>query len=324
MPTEMLHDLASFPIILHIEPYTDQHLHALMHEPDQAQPHMEVEPSAAWTMPTSNVIAVDLVQQMEDMSLQHTPNDRGGAKSSKNRYDPKAWMHAWALDKIQRELPSMSQAQASFLLRAEARTVNAVLNAKSTMQLQEVITAAKRRADIMQGEAVAAAATDAGPTTSTSEQIIATQNIIINQLTQLQTSHVSKPDLAELWHNLQIQQAVQVQHMQQMLARIEQLEKHITAMQNVFPNPTEPSPTPVYSEMAPEEMASENQQHPGQQQPQPLAQISPPGLVDLSTSSPEPNQSEPSFLKALEEKSLHNQCQRVVGLATQPFRAARS
>ena len=55
-------------------------------------------------------------------------------------------MYAWAMDKIQREIPDLNAATASFLCRAEQRTANAVTNCKSRAQLVEVIHAALRRA----------------------------------------------------------------------------------------------------------------------------------------------------------------------------------
>ena len=232
-------------------------------------------------------------------------------------------MHAWALDKIQRELPAVSQAQASFLLRAEARTVNAVLNAKSTSQLQEVITAAKRRADIMQGEAMPTSASTS-TTASTVEQVIATQQLIVNQLTQIQACQVNKDDFTQLCQTMQIQQALHMQHVQQLLARIQELENKIASWKDIMPHMTEPSPTPVYSELAEEERNAPTP--PLHDCPQPSLPA-PPGMVDLVTSSPELDKPESSvgvILKHFEEKSLQNQCQKAVGKATQPFKSSRS
>ena len=58
-------------------------------------------------------------------------------------------MIGWAQDRVARELPQLNQRTVRMLLRAEARTVSAVLHCKSTIQLKEVMMAAYRRAGMV-------------------------------------------------------------------------------------------------------------------------------------------------------------------------------
>ena len=73
---------------------------------------------------------------------------RGGMRNRQNVTDPRVAMHAWAFQRVSREFPSINAATLNILLRAEARTVTAVLNSRSTMQLASVIDAALRRAGL--------------------------------------------------------------------------------------------------------------------------------------------------------------------------------
>ena len=47
-----------------------------------------------------------------------------------NVHDPRTAMMTFAIDRIQKEYPELPIATAKFLLRAEARTLTSVLNAK--------------------------------------------------------------------------------------------------------------------------------------------------------------------------------------------------
>ena len=71
---------------------------------------------------------------------------RGGGRSKPNLSDPRTAMHTRAMQKTEEQMPELPAAVANTLLRAEARTVTAVLHSKSQSQLQEGITAALRRA----------------------------------------------------------------------------------------------------------------------------------------------------------------------------------
>ena len=72
---------------------------------------------------------------------------RGGVRG-RNMSDPRTAMLVWAQQRVARELPHLNQAIITALLRGDNRMVCAVLNARSTHQLTEVVTAACRRAGI--------------------------------------------------------------------------------------------------------------------------------------------------------------------------------
>ena len=57
-------------------------------------------------------------------------------------------MLMWAEDKISREVPGLNMLTVRMLLRAEQRTVSAVLHARSATQTREVVNAAYRRAGL--------------------------------------------------------------------------------------------------------------------------------------------------------------------------------
>ena len=71
-------------------------------------------------------------------------NDR--AQDTRYRQDHRREMVTWALQKLTDKLPHFPQATAAMLMKAENRTAQAVLNAKSPTRMEEVLIAALRRA----------------------------------------------------------------------------------------------------------------------------------------------------------------------------------
>ena len=93
----------------------------------------------------------------EEMEFENDQDDdedltvtRGGAKRPRQQeaIDPRMAMHAWALDKAERETEGVSSATLSMLLKAEFRTIRAVLSTRQTSQTCAVIAAALRRAGL--------------------------------------------------------------------------------------------------------------------------------------------------------------------------------
>ena len=72
---------------------------------------------------------------------------RGGMKHEKMP-DPKTAMRGFAIQKIEKDAPVAIGPTMTMLLKAETRTITAILNAKSAAQTKEVITAAFRRAGL--------------------------------------------------------------------------------------------------------------------------------------------------------------------------------
>ena len=67
-------------------------------------------------------------------------NEEGGRNKGGHIGDLKTAMHTWAMQRIQEQVPELPKAVAHTLLRAEARTVSAVLHSKSQAQLLESVT----------------------------------------------------------------------------------------------------------------------------------------------------------------------------------------
>ena len=78
-------------------------------------------------------------------------SSRGGARTARVSQHPRSAMIVWAEDKISREVPGLNMLTVRMLLRAEQRTVSAVLHARSEAQTKEVIKAAYRRAGLTMG-----------------------------------------------------------------------------------------------------------------------------------------------------------------------------
>ena len=74
---------------------------------------------------------------------------RGGVRADRNVQQPRAVMLLWAEDKIKREVEGVNILTVRMLLKAEQRTVSAILHAKSPAQTKEVLQAAYRRAGLV-------------------------------------------------------------------------------------------------------------------------------------------------------------------------------
>ena len=72
---------------------------------------------------------------------------RAGTRS-RHTVDQRAQMQIWAADRVQEHYPQLPLNTITFLLRAESRTVSSILNARSGVQVIEVIEAALRRAGL--------------------------------------------------------------------------------------------------------------------------------------------------------------------------------
>ena len=70
---------------------------------------------------------------------------RGGGKKG-NPLQPKQAMQYWAKDRALRECPDFNPMTIAMLLKAENRTVSALLHAKDGKQVRQVLLAAMRRA----------------------------------------------------------------------------------------------------------------------------------------------------------------------------------
>ena len=81
------------------------------------------------------------------LSQQAWPPERGGTRAHRTS-DQRAQMIIWAMDRVVEHYPYIPTCTAQMLLRAEARTVSALLNARSGSQVVEVMEASMRRAGL--------------------------------------------------------------------------------------------------------------------------------------------------------------------------------
>ena len=82
------------------------------------------------------------------IDLANADMNRGGARAERPIQQPRAVMIAWAEDKVRRELPTLNPLTVTMLLKAEQRTMSAVLHTRSAAQTREVMAAAYRRAGL--------------------------------------------------------------------------------------------------------------------------------------------------------------------------------
>ena len=220
-------------------------------------------------------------------------------------------------------MPEFSQATASFLLKAEARTVSAALHAKSTAQLRQVMQAAMKRADIQ-----AQKDKDNPTETTNATDIKNAQVLIVNQLTALNEAMATKTDLNELYQHIQVQHMMIMQQLQVITARLQyphhdETNQHhaqhmtpIAAPKSLRAATRQESPSPS---LTPTVVASQPASHEGEQATQ--------EHQDMALEREQPGQdmspNRPSLLQQLEAKSHLVQTQKKHRAALQPFASRR-
>ena len=280
-----------------------------------------------------NVFAIDMVDGIEEWTLDTPPEvPRAGAKSAKHyHHEPRAVMHTWALDRIQRELPEVSQATASLLLKAEARTVSAALHAKRPAQLQEVMKAAMRRTDINAQQNRERGENDE------KERLRGVRDMLINQMAAVNEAMATKTDLNELRQQIQVQHMMIAQHLQHITRKLQELEYSRFVHQQHLKCPSSPPLTPLHAQqpnvsavrsaspspsLTPTVVASQPASHEEDQPTQDSGEQE--QQRDLGEGQQGVSSPSPSLLKQLEAKSLMAQTQRNKGTALTPFGAKRS
>ena len=343
---EKLVDLARYPLVVHWVTLFDQpeyssRFDTQWHARDDADV-MPTEKRARLPMGLENVISIDMVDGIEEWTLDD-PGEvpRAGAKSAKiYRHEPKAAMHTWALQKIEREMPEFSQATASFLLKAEARTVSAALHAKSTAQLQEVMCAAMRRADIQ------AQKNKDKEQNGDIDDMKRNHEAIIAQMVTMNEVMATKTDLSELYQHIQVQHMMIIQHLQHITHQLQAIEGGKSLHHHSSPCPSTPPLTAIYSQQLPKTtpratspspsltptvVASQPASHEEYQTTQDYNAgeqgRDEGGAHDMSRMRMDSDRHDmspaPSFLQQLEAKSLLAQTQRNKGNALRPFGAAK-
>ena len=275
---------------------------------------------------------------------------RGGAKRrAPDLTDPRSVMIVWAQDKAERETDFVP-ATIAMLLKAEFRTVKAVLSCKSQRQTHEVIAAAMKRAGLQpkkhKGRESKAEESEKGDTSDspepeqapptppvTSEQPILPSMNLQDQLNTLTFLLGNQVQLMDQWmqHSsqssqtseymsmlnvLQLHNKAQEEAIRSLASAIQKTEERIshwetTILPHIIDRIEDIQPHPV----SPASSASQPEELmvPYAKEPVMLDETQSvlQALVPLP-GLPEPDKSDPPILKALEEKSLRSQSAKVV------------
>ena len=161
-------------------------------------------------------------------------SSRGGARTARVSQHPRSAMIVWAEDKISREVPGLNMLTVRMLLRAEQRTVSAVLHARSEAQTKEVIKAAYRRAGLTMGrgeheDTEALVTTDM--TTALRQQTIITGQIAERMATLPTTQDTMSLMEAAQAHNAA--DAMMTEQMTRIMMVLMELRGHIMSMGNM-------------------------------------------------------------------------------------------
>ena len=284
---------------------------------------------------------------------------RGGVRGQSRPHEPRAVMITWAQDKVRREVPGLNPLTVTMLLKAEQRTISAVLHAKSPNQTREVIGAAYRRAGLLMQQ-------DGPPTErpqQEDESLVGMRQAMLQQVTitgqiadRLQASPTNE-DFLRLLESVHAQSAAHKIALQQ----IENIVTCLRAMHDQSPqqgqqqsqqtqeySQDQPASQPLQEPPPAPQQALENvtQQdldingHPrlppdaptpgrGQQhEPRENVRATSSGRSDLPTPKRRPAALQPGgirtdLLEALEEASRAASARQGRGPAVAPFRSAR-
>ena len=238
---------------------------------------------------------------------------RGGGKNSgQDVHDPRTAMMTFAMDRLQKECPDLPPATAKFLLRAEARTLTSVLNARNPGQIRQVVDAALKRAEIPKKN-------------QTQEQGAMNEDFAL--LMQQQAAMVSNmyammqnQPTSEHWHNVMnaMFAAIEKQRME-----IESLKKKVEEQEEMmkrwerdyFPNGqvVRPAPPPTATELGDQDMEEGDSQMQEEnreqsQEPESIPSTQPASSQEMQDST----QNASEIMNRLEARSLRQQCERVV------------
>ena len=266
----------------------------------------------------------------------HATSPRGGARTNRIAQQPRAVMLVWAEDKITREVPGLNMLTVRMLLKAEQRTVTAVLHSRSPTQTREVLVAAYRRAGLNMQHAPteehdppAMVGLDGMRSAMLAQTTITSH--IADRLASMPSNHDFVSLLQSVQQHTQLQQTLIDQNtlMMNYLRALHERDQHgdelPTQEHQEPPQPREWDtsrrdqypPTPTGSE-APEPEAAPSLPDPPAERPEEVMPI----LVDDDAMSPSGQPS--NALDAMQEVSARQgDAQRPTGPATAPFRAGR-
>ena len=359
LPLEMrMEQIIGTPLIVHIEG-RDTLLHSHDRYPtcDLSDGMEGIDPLDTRSQPPSpSLIVPNLIEEAHILhEAEEPPMDyhvpRGaGRRNRLNRADPRTMMLSWAKDKVLEKMPELNPATVHFLLRAENRTVGAILNAKSSIQVKEVIYAAWKRAGLDENgrpptheSADHRLAQPGGqpipqPSSEVSQllHVVQAQSMEVRQLLAVIQSQPTQQDYIALVATLQQQGDAQTQAMKALTDLIGKMESRVEHWENVFlhkllgNSPNVAPPTPLYAdeEVGRHATPSEQEETRGTQQPAGETAETHAPEASASSSAQPPTETPPQqdvisldmpMLSSLQERSLNTQCAKVVRRAMKPF-----
>ena len=256
---------------------------------------------------------------------------RAGMPRHNQHQDPKVVMYGWAEQKVRDEAPEAQGKTLAMIMRAEPRTVSAIMHAKSPSQTREVIIAAFRRAGLPSPFHPIPPPQQHGPDMECVMRAIAEQTVITGQIAQLLSEVPKAAQYEELVGFMRQSQSSYIGAVESLARAVARLESTIATWESAYLPilvgnvPTVPQPTPVQGEGTPTVIGDQDYQEQME--------------VDGDTQNPEHQQEEevkagpsetPRSLKRMQEKSLRKCCEKVIheggqnaqqGAALRPFRS---
>ena len=251
----------------------------------------------------------------EEMVMDPKPL-RAGGKNKGYIGDPKVAMHAWAMQKSTEQLPHANAATLSMLFKAEARTVSAVMHAKSTTQLTEVINAALRRAGLPP-----LSDTQQQASSSSADYLIAsldTQTRMTSQLLQASASQPTAENYMQMVEAFKLQTEAQTKAVESLAMVVGRLERRIEEWETSYLReivdrlPHGVPPSAASEESEPAQDIEEGVLNLGDLQP---LHPQPPPQSEIQQEVTQPV----NALEIMREKSLTNQASKVARKAMRPF-----
>ena len=360
-----MEQLVGVPLVVHLRRYEDMiHYHdryPAMMEQDGILDTMDTLDTRSQPPSPSN-IEPNMIEEAHVIHQQHGEDHghipRGaGRRNRLNRADPRTLMLGWAKDKVLEKVPELNPATVHFLLRAENRTVGAILNARSPTQVKEVIYAAWKRAGLDdQGRptqqstvesvnpVVGGASAYNHPAANQLMQVVQNQSQEIQQLLAVMQSQPTQQDYITLVTSLQQQGDAQTEAMRALTTLIAKMEMRVEHWENAFlhklleNSPQVAPPTPLYPEEESDQQRTAEAEGHQQEQQGGVTQTELDQGQHTSASSSSAQPMQPSdgsgamhepprevtsleipMLTSLQERSLNTQCAKVVRRAMKPF-----
>ena len=154
--------------------------------------------------------------------------------ASRSRQDPKSVMMAWADQKIRDEAPEAQGKTISMIMRAEPRTVTAIMHAKSPSQTREVIIPAFKRAGL---PSPFHPIPQPSPTMELEPimKAIAEQTTITDQIAQILAEAPKAKNYEDLVGFMQESQASYIKAVEALATSVARLEHTMTTWEHAIP-----------------------------------------------------------------------------------------